>query len=74
MTINFLAKKRATLDCDHETQMRIEVAGMSRGVCETCGRVSVGFVGEHFGSEWAQVLMEAAASPEPEAGEPGELD
>ena len=34
--------------------MRIEVAGMSREVCETCGRVSLGYVEDHF-VEWVDV-------------------
>jgi hypothetical protein len=37
-----------TTECTHEKQMRIEVAGMSREVCESCGRVSVGFVDDHL--------------------------
>ena len=28
--------------------MRIEVAGMSREVCESCGRVSLGYVEDHY--------------------------
>ncbi len=31
--------------------MRIEVAGMSREVCESCGRVSLGYVEDHY-REW----------------------
>jgi hypothetical protein len=48
MTLNFLTKRRMTTECAHEKQMRIEVAGMSREVCESCGRVSVGFVDDHL--------------------------
>jgi hypothetical protein len=48
MTLNFLPRRRLTAECAHERQMRIEVAGMSREVCESCGRVSVAYVGDHF--------------------------
>ncbi|HJS72393.1 MAG TPA: hypothetical protein VJ858_06655 [Acidimicrobiia bacterium] len=48
MTLNFLTKRRRTTECTHEKQMRIEVAGMSRDVCESCGRVSVGYVDDHI--------------------------
>jgi hypothetical protein len=49
MTINFRSMRRPTTPpCDHESQIRTEIAGMSRSVCETCGRVSVGYVGNHF--------------------------
>lgn len=48
MTLNFLAKRRMTAECEHQTQMRIEIAGMSREVCETCGRVSVAYIEDHF--------------------------
>lgn len=61
MTINFRSRRRTTSDCEHETSMRIEVAGMSREVCESCGRVSVGFVEEHFSPEGAQAVESKAA-------------
>ena len=51
MTINFKGRTRSTATCSHKSQMRIEVAGMSRSVCETCGRVTLGFVDNHFG-DW----------------------
>lgn len=51
MTINFLARRRVSSVCVHESQMRIEIAGLSREVCEACGRVSVGYVGNHLDSE-----------------------
>ena len=68
MTIHFLAKRRSTLDCAHETQMTIEIAGLSRGVCETCGKVSVSYVGEHFKSESAHALAMASAAAPGESG------
>lgn len=61
MTIHFRSKRRTTSDCKHESFMRIEIAGMSREVCENCGRVSVGFVEEHFSPEGAQA---AEAKPD----------
>ncbi|MGD2042952.1 MAG: hypothetical protein PVJ28_04820 [Acidimicrobiia bacterium] len=66
MTINFRSKRRTTSECPHETSMRIEVAGMSREVCESCGRVSVGFVEEHFSSEGAQAVESKASSVDSE--------
>jgi len=51
MTINFRSKRRTSAECEHESQMRTEIAGMSREVCESCGRVSVGFVAHHFASQ-----------------------
>lgn len=37
--------------------MRIEIAGMSREVCENCGRVSVGYVEEHYTEQGAQAAL-----------------
>lgn len=48
MTMNFKGRARTTTECLHEHQMRIEVAGMSREVCESCGRVSLGYVEDHY--------------------------
>lgn len=65
MTISFRSRRRSTSDCNHESSMRIEIAGMSREVCESCGRVSVGFVEEHFSPEGAQVVESRAGSSTP---------
>ena len=51
MSLNFLARSRTTANCKHESTMRIEVAGMSREVCEGCGRVSLGYVENHCHSK-----------------------
>jgi hypothetical protein len=59
MTIKFLTKHRATLNCTHDAHMRIEIAGMSRDVCETCGRVSVEYLGDHLSAESAQAIADA---------------
>lgn len=48
MTINFRSLRRVTPECEHETEIKTEIAGLSRTVCESCGRVSVGYVGNHF--------------------------
>ena len=70
MTLNFLAKHRFTSDCQHKTQMRIEIAGMSREVCESCGKVSVSFIEDHFKPEHAQRLRAArSASTSAESSE-----
>lgn len=62
MTIKFLSKHGPTTECKHESQMRMEIAGMSREVCESCGKVSVGYVENHLASERADKL-EAALRP-----------
>lgn len=56
MTLNFLTKRRPTTDCEHMAQIRLEIAGMSRSVCESCGKVSVGYVEDHYGPERVQEL------------------
>jgi len=70
MTLNFMAKRRFTSECQHKTQMRIEIAGMSREVCESCGKVSVSFVEDHFKPEHAQRLLKGrSASVKAESSE-----
>lgn len=59
MTIKFLSKNRPTPNCKHEKQIRTMVAGMSREVCESCGKVSVGYVENHLGAEGSQKLEAA---------------
>ncbi len=59
MTLSFL-NKRST--CEHRFQMRIEIAGMSREVCESCGKVSVAYVESHLSAERAQALNESVAA------------
>ena len=54
MTLSFLSKRRFTADCTHSNQMRIEIAGMSREVCEACGKVTVSYVEEHYHPERVQ--------------------
>lgn len=46
--------------------MRIELAGMSREVCASCGRVSVGYVEEHFSPEGARAIEEHYGPEVPE--------
>lgn len=58
MTLSFLNKRA---DCEHRFQMRIEIAGMSREVCESCGKVSVGYVESHISSERAQTFKKSVA-------------
>lgn len=62
MTLKFRSKRRATSECTHEISIRTEVAGMSRQVCESCGRVSLGFVEDHFNPEGAQTVESNAGS------------
>ena len=54
MSLNFMSKRRSPDKCDHRARVRIEIAGMSRSVCEGCGQISVGFVEHHFADERVQ--------------------
>lgn len=54
MAVNFRTKRRSTSKCEHESVMRIEVAGMSREVCEACGRVKLGYIESHHGTSLVQ--------------------
>lgn len=58
MSLKFLAKQRPVTHCDHPSEVRLEIAGLSRSVCESCGRVSVGYVGDHFRPSRAHELLE----------------
>ena len=62
MTLKFRTKKRSTGTCDHESEITIAVAGMSRSVCESCGRVSVAYVEDHFNPERAQEVEARSVS------------
>lgn len=62
MTIKFLSKHGSTTQCKHESQLRMEIAGMSREVCEACGKVSVGYIENHLGPERADKLEAAVRS------------
>lgn len=63
MTINFRSIRRVTPECAHESQVRTEIAGLSRQVCETCGRVSLGYVRNHFAyPETEESVSEGARS------------
>lgn len=46
--MNIITRRRQVADCDHQTTIRTENAGLSRNVCRTCGRVSLGFVATHI--------------------------
>lgn len=65
MGFGFKAKQRTTETCPHTNQVTIEVAGMSRSVCESCGRVSVGYVGDAYSPEWVELVEEMTPSPAP---------
>lgn len=51
MALSFLTNRRSTATCEHAHQVSFEIAGMSRSVCEDCGKVSVGYVEDHFSPE-----------------------
>ncbi|HEU4894495.1 MAG TPA: hypothetical protein VFT85_01555 [Acidimicrobiia bacterium] len=41
--------------------MKIEIAGMSREVCELCGKITVSYVEDHFNPERVQELAERSS-------------
>lgn len=63
MTLSFLSKRRLTADCSHSNQMRIEIAGMSREVCEACGKVTVSYVEVHYNPERVQEVATKSFGP-----------
>lgn len=69
MSLRFLTKVRATASCEHESQIRLEVAGMSREVCESCGRVSVDYVEDHYRPERVEEVEEAIRSLGSDSGD-----
>jgi hypothetical protein len=64
MTVNFFSKHRSPSECEHKNQMRIEIAGMSREVCESCGKVSLTFLEDHFRPDRYDETLEMASVPE----------
>jgi hypothetical protein len=49
--------------CSHKSEMRMEIAGMSRSVCESCGRVSVTYIDDHLRrTPSRQAIRESVAS------------
>jgi hypothetical protein len=62
MSFKLRDKGRTSATCKHESLMRIEVAGMSRDVCESCGRVRIGYVEDHARARAAQ--RATATSPD----------
>lgn len=56
MTFRLNNKRRSAANCAHDSQVTIEIAGMSRSVCEACGRVSVSYVDTHFTPERIQEM------------------
>lgn len=58
MQLNFLTKRRpTTTHCEHTSEVRLEIAGLNRSVCESCGRVSVEYLGDHLGTRRSQELV-----------------
>lgn len=49
--------------CSHATELRMEIAGLSRTVCEQCGRVSVAYIDDHLRrTKTSQASKEPVAS------------
>jgi hypothetical protein len=70
MTKRFLSRHRTDPNCTHQSRLRTEVAGMSREVCQTCGKVTVGYIEDHFQPGRTQAVEEAIRSFDP--GESGD--
>ena len=51
MELKFMSKRRPATQCKHTSEVRLEIAGLVRSVCETCGRVSVDVVEDRFSPE-----------------------
>lgn len=64
MGFRFSTRQRATTLCGHTTEVTIEVAGLSRSVCESCGRVSVVFVKDIYPEDWVDIDVDAPFEPE----------
>lgn len=62
MSLTFFAKNRIAASCKHESTVRIEVAGMSREVCEACGRVSLGYVEHHARTRLVHSAMDSSSA------------
>jgi hypothetical protein len=64
MGFSFSTKQRSTALCKHTTEIKIEVAGLSRSVCESCGNVSVGFVKDIYPEDWIESDSDEPSEPE----------
>lgn len=63
MSKNFRSRLRSMDKCSHTREMRTEIAGMSRSVCEDCGRVSVTYIDDHLRrTRSSQYVKEPVAS------------
>lgn len=75
MTMNFLAKRRITAECEHASRMCTEIAGMRREVCESCGRVSVAYIEDHFHPDRIhEVEVEMVDSDDPSSSDDASSD
>jgi len=64
MAFNFITRRRMTSNCTHKSVMRIEVAGMSREVCESCGRIRLGYIEAHHGTALVQAGADISSDME----------
>lgn len=55
MGFSFTTKQRAPVLCGHDSEITLQIAGLSRSVCESCGRVSVSYVRDAYPSEWTEL-------------------
>lgn len=54
--------------CEHRTSVTTLVAGLARSVCETCGNVSIRYLGE--GAQWPDDSTDSTSEPASMAPEP----
>ncbi|HUG31936.1 MAG TPA: hypothetical protein VMM14_03500 [Acidimicrobiia bacterium] len=51
MELKFKTKRRPATQCKHTSEVRLEIAGLVRSVCESCAKVSVAVVEDRFRPE-----------------------
>lgn len=63
MSKKFRSRLRNMEKCSHTSELRMEIAGLSRAVCERCGRVSVAYIDDHLRrTRSTQTVKERVAS------------
>lgn len=55
MGLKLTGRQKAAVVCGHKSEITLEIAGLSRSVCESCGRVSVSYVKDAYPSEWTEL-------------------
>ena len=56
-----MSRSRRVDGCDHPHSVTTFIAGLARSVCETCGHVSIRYLGE--GAHWPDESPDLSAEP-----------